>query len=624
MPSPDKEVVNTDDFGGTEETTVNMNQIYLGGKSSMKKRLITMLLAVTMVLASFTLVGLTGCDIEKEGEETKKGGDLKLVTFYDVHLANPATAVGAAKVAYEEQYGATIDSKLYPYEIYKNKLVQLISSNSSPDIIVGYWGDMPKLAAIEILQPVDTFLDLSKQNFQGVLDSYTWKGKHYAACIQQVQVPLLWFNKPLLEKYGVTENPYQLWKADKWNWESFAEIGRKLTVDTDNNGEIDQWGYAAINSLAFMWSNSASFIETKPDGSVRIAWKDQKCLNGLKFMQEARFDDPFYAPDPTFANTGFDNNKLAMAYGTFEYLAYNASSLDPNDVGVAPFPAGPDFEGYYYGVSNFFSIAKGAKNPQGAGLFCETVTAKEKELFPNEVNLGNPIASDVLTAEHKEVINYATGLARVTLDEGWGDWGYKMGNLLNLIFWEKGDIISALDSMEPVLKAEIDDTLNFQVVAVGDFITPEKQTFETDTGLFTNAGLTDVTMELGTDAIEGTKSLLLGGKDIAQVVAYTDVAKLKIQPMKTYKITFDYKIISAVGDNAGFAFTSRTMTNLLTDVDQKGWIIFEGVPGATGSVEGTIELMNYKDDYIFSFCAGINMGTAVVDNLVITEVIATE
>ena len=590
----------------------------------MKKKTIALLLAVVMALVTSMTPLLTGCDVEETGEAGKEGGDLKLVSFYDIHLENPATAVGAAKAAYEETYDATISGKLYPYDIYKNKLVQLISSNSSPDIIVGYWGDMPKLAAIEILQPVDNFLDISKQNFQGVIDSYKWKGKHYAACIQQVQVPLLWFNKPLLEKYGITEDPYQLWKADKWNWEAFAEIGRKLTVDTDNNGEIDQWGYAAINSFAFNWSNSASFIETKPDGSVRIAWKDQKCLDAIAFMQEARFDDPFYAPDPTFANTGFNNNKLAMAYGTFEYLAYNASDLDPNDVGVAPFPTGPDFEGFYYGVSNFFAIAKGAKNPEGAGSFCELVTAKEKELFPNEVNLGNPIASDVLNAEHKEVINYATGIARVTLDEGWGDWGYKIGNLFNLIFWEKGDIISSLDSMEPILKAEIDDTLNFQVVPVEDFVVPAKQTFETDTGIFTNAGLTDVTMELSSDAIEGSKSLLIGGKDIAQMVAYTDVAKLIVQPMKTYNVKFDYKVISADGSKAGFAFTSRTMTNLQNDIDQKGWLTFEGAPGDTGTVEGTIELMTYKDDFVFAFCAGINMGTAVVDNIEITELAVTE
>ena len=75
-----------------------------------------------------------------------------------------------------------------------------------------------------------------------------------------------------------------------------------------------------------------------------------------------------------------------MAYGTFEYLAYQANNLDPKDVGVAPFPEGPDFPGYYYGVTNLAGIARGAKNPYGAGKFCELISEKEREMFGDKPN----------------------------------------------------------------------------------------------------------------------------------------------------------------------------------------------------------------------------------------------
>ena len=586
---------------------------------------------VTMACAACLLCGmlspLTGCNVKKQGEGAgEAGGDLSVVSFYEVWMDDPSTAVGAAKAAYEKEYGAKVNYKTYPYDIYNNKLVQMIAGGNSPDLIVGYWGDMPKLAATEVLQPIDDYVDLEKLNYPEIIDSYMWKGKHYAANIQQVQTPLLWFNKKMLEKEGIQKDPYELWKEGNWNWDTFKEIGLKLTKDTNNDGEIDQWGFASINSGVFQWSNGASYIKIDDSGNVRIAWKDPECLRALQAMQDARFKDVFYAPDPTLANTGFDEGKLGMVQGTFEYLAYNAKSFDPNDVGVAPFPQGPDFPGYYYGVTNLFGIARGAKNPTGAGRLCEMISEKEDEMFGDKPNLGNPTAEAPLNEQHREVIEWAINHTRINMDEGWGDWGYKIGELQNRIFWEPGDIVTALDEVEPILKAQIEDTLNYKIPVVGDFTKPAPADFENDLGFMSteqaNGLKSEITKE-SSEVVAGSGSLKLESNDIMQVMAYSDKTKAPIPSYKTYKVTIDYKILSAAEDSAQFAVTMRTMENLTTDVDQIGWFTMEGAAGTQGTVEGEFTLSSPKE-YVLTIVSGMGAGSIAIDNIDITDITETE
>lgn len=574
--------------------------------------------AITLTMAG----GLTGCNVtpaDSGGGEVK---DLSVVSFYNIWPEDETTAVGAAIKAYEKETGGEVTYKQYPYEVYNNKLVQMIAGGSSPDVIVGYWGDMPKLAAIEVIQPVDPFMDITKANYQEIVNSYVWKGKHYAGNIQQVQTPLLWFNKKMLEKEGIAKNPYELWKEDQWNWDALKEIGLKMTKDTDGDKTIDQWGFASINSAVFQWSNSAPTVRVDNAGTPTIAWKEPAYIHAMQYMQDSRFKDVFYATDPTFANTGFNEGKLAMVYGTFEYLHYNANSLDPADVGCAPFPTGPDFDGYYYGVTNLFTIAKGAKNPQGAGKLFELISAKENEMFTEHPSLGNPDAEKDLTAEHWEVIEWAIQRTRVTLDEGWGDWGYKVGNLQNLVFWDNQDIVSSLDKIEPILRAQIEDTLASQVAVVGEFKAPAVNGFEDGLGYMAVEKANGKGSAITTDAnevVDGKASLKVESDEAMQLLAYSDTSKLTIPGYKNYTVKVQYKILSAEGDTADFAVSVRSNQNLDNDVDQVGWIAIKGAPGETGTAEGKLELMQSKE-YVLAILSGVDCGSVAIDNIEITEI----
>lgn len=585
-------------------------------------------LVLAIVVLCATVMGvLTGCSVQSggsgDGPSKEIGGDITAVSFYDPWIESDQSATGMAAKKYQQEYGGKVSCTIYPYELYNTKIVQLIAADNSPDIIFGYWGDMPQLAAIQVLAPVDEYLDVSKQNHQEIINTYMWGGKHFAATVTQVQSPLLWFNKKIMEKNGIEKDPYDLWKEGKWTWTEFRELAMKLTQDTNHDGETDIWGFNSNNVGVFHWSNSAEQVKINSDETVDIIWKNQASLNAYRMLQSSRFTDAYYSTDPQIHTTAFNSGNLAMAYGTFEFSLLFANQLDKEDVGVVPFPTGPDFNGYYFGVSNLMGIARGAKNPYSAGRYCELICEMERENFPLGFDFGNPDAVARLTDEQMEVIKEVTGKTRVTLENGWGNWGYKIGNLHNLIFWDNKDIVTSLDEFEPVFRAEIDDTLSTNVPTVKDFVQQPAIDFESDMGYLTTE-LSSYPSEIveGDSAVSG-KSLLLGGEFApADLLAYTVLSKQAIPSYKTYKVTFDYKIVSADGRKASFAVVARQASAMMDQSTEVGWEDFSGAAGATGTFEGEFTLTVNTEDYLFAIVGGLNTGKVAIDNFQIVEITA--
>ncbi len=132
---------------------------------------------------------------------------------------------------------------------------------------------------------MDDLTDVTKVNYPEAAESFVWKQKHYALRVEQIQPYMIWYNKNLLNKNGL-EDPYDLWKSGEWNWEKFEELGRELTQDTDDDGNIDQWGFNTAGVYAHV-GQRRRLVPVDDSGNVSITWKEAPFYNGLKFMQDA-------------------------------------------------------------------------------------------------------------------------------------------------------------------------------------------------------------------------------------------------------------------------------------------------------------------------------------------------
>lgn len=140
------------------------------------KRMLAWLTAAALTAG----VMLSGCQEVKPGESGGSSKNLTIATFVDLRIDDPGTDENPnmfyyAKQKYEEETGGTVVVKLYNDQQFLSKLVTLIGSGNSPDLVYLGSGSMPKFAAMEILQPVDDLTDVTKVNYPEAAESFVWK-----------------------------------------------------------------------------------------------------------------------------------------------------------------------------------------------------------------------------------------------------------------------------------------------------------------------------------------------------------------------------------------------------------------------------------------------------------------
>ena len=595
------------------------------------KKTIALLALAGLLAAPLTLLG--GCNtIQTEGGDLKdiKGRPLTIASFVDLSLDKPGQNGNVnlfyeAKQKYEKENNAAITFKLYNEQIFQNKLIQMVGSGNAPDLVYCGTLHMPRFAAMQLLQPIDEFMDPAAVNYPDTAASIMWGGKHYAARVEQIQPYVIWYNKKIFQKNGITE-PYTLWKEGKWNWEKFREVGMALTQDTDKNGETDLWGFDTSGIYTPMWANAGKWFKVDDNKNVTITWKEPAFYNGLKFMQTAVQTDKWWCPDPIAGYNQFATGNFAMIGEPFEFSQKYAKNMDTSLIACAPWPQGPNFQengGKYYTACNIIGIANGAKNPYGAAAYCSLITELEKGL--DRIPLGNAEAEKYLSEQDWEVLDHVRNNALID-SLGWGEWdGSKW---FYPIVTENQDISTVLDSLESVLKNEINKTMSYKLPEIEDFKEPEPRTFENgDMGYMTTdgcAGSASITTASGeTLAGKSSLKLKLGGTEKAAL--RTDPGKLKIPGYHSYKVSFDYKFLKV--DEACKEYgldlfvTMRPLASVDSDAYQTGYIALSGVDGDTGTATGEINLNTGEADICLTFVNGITGGGEIaIDNLQITEI----
>ena len=212
------------------------------------------------------------------------------------------------------------------------------------------------------------------------------------------------------------------------------------------------------------------------------------------------------------------------------------------------------------------------------------------------------------------------------MTDGWGTWENDSNNIWINLFWDNKDIVATLDSLEPLYQAQIDETLNFSMPEVEEFPGAPEVTFENgDMGYLTfdgtASGSQGITEESG-QVIDGKSSLTFSSNAQDDLLLRSSSSSLKIPSYRTYKLTFDWQVISATDEMSGCDFyaTFRPESSVTGEQTQVGMVTFGGVAGDFGTAETTVTLSSNVKDYVLAFVAGLNTGTVAIDNVNIVEV----
>jgi len=171
------------------------------------------------------------------GGVKEQTGEVKNVRFW-YHFDNPETSVKPLIEKFErENPGVKIQAEMVAWDTYFQKLLTSIAGGNPPDVSqVKLWWQ-PQLVEMKALQPLDEYI----QKWPGRADVYDniWEltrhtdGKQYLMPLQMV-ILYLYYRVDMFQELGLKVPTTR---------DEFLDVAKKLTRDTNNDGQIDVYGF---------------------------------------------------------------------------------------------------------------------------------------------------------------------------------------------------------------------------------------------------------------------------------------------------------------------------------------------------------------------------------------------
>ena len=260
------------------------------------------------------------------GTSAAAGGSARATSIrvVDYYAAEPdKTIVGGVLNACGKAAGVKINREAVPGDKLIQKVLQMASSHTLPDVLMLDNPDLQQFAQTGALTPLSNY-GLSAKGYQrGVVAASTYKGKLYG--LQPITNSLaLFYNKDILAKAGV--KPPTTWgelKTAAKQLTSGDTYGLALSAPANYEGT---WQF-----LPFMWSNGGderNIATPQVAGAVQLLvdlWNDGSMSHSVVSWSQADVNDQFKA-----------GNAAMMVNGPWQFPVLNA--LTSLHYGVVPIP----------------------------------------------------------------------------------------------------------------------------------------------------------------------------------------------------------------------------------------------------------------------------------------------
>lgn len=222
---------------------------------------------------------------------------------------------------------------------YSEWLAKMIIYGDEPDVFIILDEDFNTYASIGLFQDLTKFIQKDKEFdeesfYKKAMDNGKYGVKQYGIPFG-IAPTFMIANTTLLEKEGIVLD------KDYWTWNHFYNICKQLTKDTDNNGQLNQFGVFGYEwEHAFYTNDQALFT----DDGVKIAFDGEKLYETIDFMKKMNQLNK----NSIVKERDFDNGQVAFStFSLPEYRAYTSSLykfLKYRDFEweSIPFPSGPN------------------------------------------------------------------------------------------------------------------------------------------------------------------------------------------------------------------------------------------------------------------------------------------
>lgn len=255
--------------------------------------------------------------------------------------------------------GVTIKLVEIPWSGGPEKLDIAVQTNSYPDIVRGPL----RVQYIQqgVIEPVDEYLteEDRRDYLPNALSGYSIEGKLYGFPFYMTSMTMM-LNLDIFQARGV-----QIPEDGYWHWMDFFSAVEKMTYDSDGDGKIDTYGYAASamppneHLWPFLYTEGVRLL----DGKNNFNFSTTGALRGLEKLQSITTNPEMSMPfasgygDPDIFLM-FKNGKVAIVpIGAWAIPAVKEDVPEIN-IGTAYYPIGSSGKAYNAGAISAYYIFK--------------------------------------------------------------------------------------------------------------------------------------------------------------------------------------------------------------------------------------------------------------------------
>jgi multiple sugar transport system substrate-binding protein len=253
-----------------------------------------------------TFVGLCGC-----GSRAQASGPVTELSFWNGFSGPDGAAMEKIVKAFNKANpDVRVKMQIIPWATYYDKVTLGLAFGQPPDIFVLHANRVPEFAEHGALEPLDAYVQksgLGPSDFvPKAWGAGVWKDTRFGLPLDCHPLGM-YYNVKLFEEAGIEKPPV--------TQEEFLADAKKLTKDTDGDGQPDQWGFAITDTHLVGTSTLYQFGGGLVDKQMTHSIVDSpQTRAGIDFMLRMIYQEKICpAPGASDAWMGFQTGKVAMA-----------------------------------------------------------------------------------------------------------------------------------------------------------------------------------------------------------------------------------------------------------------------------------------------------------------------
>jgi multiple sugar transport system substrate-binding protein len=437
-------------------------------KNRLLSPVLTILIALSLILSACGTATTPVSEVEEPVVEVEEPVveepvvepvTIKVMTFFAVDT--PEVEQGIVD-AFEAAYpNIKIDFELLPFSDYFTKLKTVIAGGAAPDVVAMNYENLQQFAALGALAELDSFIEAENfdldQYYANTVAMHSYKGTHYGLPATFSTVPLF-INTTLFDEAGID------YPDENWDWDDLIEAGKALTIDKDEDGVIDQFGYATAWWPMYLFLNDASFFN---EDETQCTLNSPEAVEGLQKMVDLKLVEGIA---PTQADLSTQSDWDMFIAGRLAMFPVGPWGIGPfqNDIknyewDVAHHPAMAQQATFLFG--NAYGIPAASANKEAAWEFIKFATGPAggqlRQEGGYEISSVQAVAeSQFLSSlagkppEHAEIFMTATDYAYLTpAHPRWNEMHDAIWPELELALLGEQSVQEAMDKACPLVNA---------------------------------------------------------------------------------------------------------------------------------------------------------------------------